>query len=226
MFRHKNSSNNNASVEASINGIKIEEVICIKYLGVILDNKLTFKQHTDHIIDKLKKGNRLLARIRHFIDYESLKNFYNAHIQSHINYCSVIWGSAASSYIDKILKFQNKSMKLLLFKGNTDASSFKSTNILPAKSIIDLSRIEYIWKITSGIFPHGSQILDDHGVLQSAGFFANKKYIQPFCRSEAARSFVACIGTRIWNKINFDLKNSASISIFKRNAKCLFLNLL
>ena len=220
LYRHKN-GNNKTFMEASINGTNIEEVTCFKYLGVYLDNKLTFKEHTDHVIDKLKKGNRLLARIRHFIDPKGLKSFYNAHIQSHISYCSVIWGSAASSYVEKIFKLQKKSIKLLSFGDRDNVTSFKTTKILPVQSIIDLSRVEYIWKITNGktLFDLGS-----HGVSQSVNFIDTKKFIQPYCRSEAARNFVLCAGIRVWNKSSFEIRNSSNISVLKKNAKSFFLN--
>ena len=51
-----------------------EEKQKAKYLGIIMDNKLTFEDHIKHIKSKLIKGNAILAKVRHFIPAHLLIN--------------------------------------------------------------------------------------------------------------------------------------------------------
>ena len=40
----------------------------IKYLGVIIDHKLKWKKHVNHITKKTAKVSYILSKIRHFVD--------------------------------------------------------------------------------------------------------------------------------------------------------------
>ena len=115
VFKNKKAPLNN-EINIQINGQKIEQVTSAKYLGIIIDHKLSFKHHIDHIAQKITKGNTLIARLRHFVNREVLLNFYRAHLQSYLNYCTTSWAATAKSYIDRISKLQIKSLKLITFE--------------------------------------------------------------------------------------------------------------
>ena len=51
----------------NLNGSIIEESQYATYLGVILDNKLNFQHHIDHVNVKLKKSIALIAKLRHYV---------------------------------------------------------------------------------------------------------------------------------------------------------------
>ena len=50
-----------------INGIDAEEKENAKYLGVMVDNKLSYLSHIHHVKSKLTKGNAILAKVRHYV---------------------------------------------------------------------------------------------------------------------------------------------------------------
>ena len=60
-----------------ISGQKINIVKEAKYLGLKLDQHLTFKQHMHTIKLKLNKANGLLAKIR-YVNSKLLKTIYSA----------------------------------------------------------------------------------------------------------------------------------------------------
>ena len=65
LFKSKNSPNN-LSINLEINNSKLEENLSAKYLGIIIDHKLTFCQETEHIKQKLIKGNLPSCKIKTF----------------------------------------------------------------------------------------------------------------------------------------------------------------
>ena len=75
-----------------ISGQKINIVKEAKYLGLKLDQHLTFKQHMHTIKLKLNRANSLLAKMRHYIDSKLLKTIYSAMLESHLQYCCQLWG--------------------------------------------------------------------------------------------------------------------------------------
>ena len=91
-----------------ISGQKINIVKEAKYLGLKLDQHLTFKQHMDTIKLKLNRANSLLAKIRYHVDSKLLKTIYSAIFESHLQY-SCQWGRPKPKVIHNIEKIQNKA---------------------------------------------------------------------------------------------------------------------
>ena len=211
---------NNKNINVKINGELIPQVDSTKYLGVYIDNKLTFKEHTKYIAHKLSKSNRLLAKLRHFTNHCDILNFYHAHVQSHLNYCAVIWGSAADSYIQRLTALQNKSLCLITFQKShvVDLEAvYKETKVLQLNKHIFLNQCLFIWKIVHRKFDHNMQSMFDN-VLRNPNFDLNFKFILPFRRTSAGQNSLTFAGIKSWNKLPADTKSLTSFSLFKKTA--------
>ena len=75
-----------------ISGQKINIVKEAKYLGLKLDQHLTFKQHMDTIKLKLNRANSLLVKIRYHVDSKLLKTINSAIFESYLRYGCQLWG--------------------------------------------------------------------------------------------------------------------------------------
>ena len=89
----------------------IEEKEEAKYLGVILDNQLTFKSHINKVYNKLIKGNAILAKTRCFIPSKIRRCMFFSHIQSHVNYGLAVWGYSHKTHTEKVKSQMKKSIK-------------------------------------------------------------------------------------------------------------------
>ena len=99
---------------------KINIIYKIKYLGLILDEHLTFKYHLENLKLKLNRANCLLLKIRYFVKilqyfYFSLRTIYCAHFDFHLRYGCQIWGQIQNKVIEAIERTQNKAMRILNF---------------------------------------------------------------------------------------------------------------
>ena len=63
----------------------------MKYLGVKIDEHLTWKPHIDGISTKRSKGNAMLSKIRDFVDQKALKAIYYTIFESNLYYYSLVW---------------------------------------------------------------------------------------------------------------------------------------
>ncbi len=59
-----------------INDIEIERVFCTKFLGVIIDSKLTWTNHIQHIKGKVAKNVSLMYKVKHLLTQEALHSLY------------------------------------------------------------------------------------------------------------------------------------------------------
>ena len=101
----------------------------------------------NNIKNKLYYGLSLLHRYKYKFKYFSYAIFF--FFYSHINYCSIIWGSTYHSNIKCIQILQNKCMRAIYKldnKTNIDYI-FLRYNILKFKDIINISIYKYMFRI-------------------------------------------------------------------------------
>ena len=103
-----------------ISGQKINMISQTKYLGLILDEHLTFKYHLQNLKLKLNRANCLLSKIRYYVKFPLLRTIYYALFDSHLRYGCQIWGQRRNEYIESIEKTQNKAIQILNFKSPRD----------------------------------------------------------------------------------------------------------
>ena len=92
MLFGKNKIDFNIDIEGEI----IPLVKHTKFLGVYLDNELSWQVHINHVLDKIQANKHLLSLGRNLLDSLTLRNIYYAHIHLHISYGLTVWGSMAS----------------------------------------------------------------------------------------------------------------------------------
>ena len=74
----------NNSIKIKIDDANIMEVQCIKYLGVILDNKLSWIQHISYVKNKITNGICIMFKARNYINKNALFGLYHSYIYIYI----------------------------------------------------------------------------------------------------------------------------------------------
>ena len=70
----------------------------IKYLGVIIDSKLSFAPHIKYIEFKLTRANGIISRIKSTLPKDALLKLYYALFQPHFIYGLTVWGTTYPTY--------------------------------------------------------------------------------------------------------------------------------
>ena len=78
----------------------------IKFLGVIIDDKLNFDNHISYIKNKISKGLGILIKAKKYLNRRILVNLYYTFVYPYLIYCVEIWGHACNIYLDPIVKLQ------------------------------------------------------------------------------------------------------------------------
>ena len=84
-------------------------VRCVKYLGIIVDDTLTWEEHIEYISVKIKRGIGILKVAGKFLKRESLILIYRTLIEPYVRYCSIVWGRCNETQKDKLQALQNKA---------------------------------------------------------------------------------------------------------------------
>ena len=81
------SSDTNIPVPVILSNTILEQVTFIKFLGVIIDNKLTFERHIVYTKNKISKGLGIITKARKYLNRETLLKLYNAFVFPYLTYC-------------------------------------------------------------------------------------------------------------------------------------------
>ena len=106
----------NRLLSFTIDSNSIKQVEFTKSLGIykyiyIYEN-LTWNVHIAHISKKIASCIGILKRSRSFVPFETLLSIYNALVQPHFGYCSVVWGNCNKSLSIKRQKLQNCAARI------------------------------------------------------------------------------------------------------------------
>lgn len=124
---------------------KLEKVSQIKYLGVILDDKLSWHPHLDQVACRVRKLSWIFRALRHIAPPKSpeLKNndllttIYLALVQSVLVYCIPVWGGAGKTKFLDLERAQRGLLKIMYFKKRTFPTSmlYKLCNRLSVRKL-------------------------------------------------------------------------------------------
>ena len=84
-----------------INSHDIERVNTMKFLGILLNDNLPWKEHIKYLENKIAKNIGLMHRANPFLDKESLLALYYSYIHSYLNYANLAWGSTYLTNLKK-----------------------------------------------------------------------------------------------------------------------------
>ena len=84
-----------------------------QYLGVLLDNKLSWKPHVQKVKTQLSRACGMLSKLKHYTTPPALKVVYNSLIHPYLNYSILDWGLASNATIQPLIKLQNKAIKII-----------------------------------------------------------------------------------------------------------------
>ena len=70
----------------SLNNVQVERSYYQKHLGIIVDEKLDFKQHIDSATSKVNKGVSVIIELRHILPRKSLGTIYKAFLRPLLDY--------------------------------------------------------------------------------------------------------------------------------------------
>ena len=106
-------------VNFRVSGENTNPTTSVKYLGIFLNNSLTWTAHLTNLIPKLNRATGLLAKIHHYTPKSLLKITYYLIFNSHLIYACQIWRQTKSNLFKKVQKLQEKTLQIINFLPNT-----------------------------------------------------------------------------------------------------------
>ena len=108
----------------------------IKFLGVMLNDKLTWQNHKIYLKRKISQSIGIIYNCKNIMTEEELINIYKTFIQSNFIYAIEAWGHSVTSENDILTNLQNKVIRILFdCKRSKDAWHYAKERIPTVKQL-------------------------------------------------------------------------------------------
>lgn len=204
-----------SDINITFNGVSIERVESERFLGVILDSDLSWKSHISGIAAKVSRNAGILFKLKGLVPEKVLKLVYNSLIQSHLNYCSNIWGLGSKSSIEKIFRAQKKAIRTVENKFNNcfynketgelpchTKEIFSRNKLLTVHNLIAKNCLVAMHKIYLGVSPvkirnlFEPNLIPNYSTRRQPSYFATK-----FSRLTASDKTLPFKGVKLYNQV-------------------------
>ena len=95
------------------NGTELEVVSKVKYLGVLLNNSLYWKDQVRAMSLRVSRGLGILKSAKKCLTFYALAILYTSMVEPHFRYCCSVWGCAGTTEINHLQKLQNRAARIV-----------------------------------------------------------------------------------------------------------------
>ena len=212
-------------LELRIGGKSIEQVGTgcnekyFKFVGHVLDDKLSWEGHVEHICKKLSSSNFAINSTKHFLPLKIRLSVYYSLFDSHLNYGNLLWGCAKTKYLDKIENLQKRCIRniaLRKFKAHTEPI-FKEFQILNLRDKLVYIRSTFMHQYRhdklpasfSGLFTDITNS-DEFQIRHNDYNYINKPAIKSNLENFPLKQILSN-----WNSLSIDLKSTGEEEEFQ-----------
>lgn len=206
-----------------------EETIClvtqIKYLGLVMDEHLKWDRHCEALESKLASVTGILWKLRYKLPQTTKKLIYNTLFETHLNYMSVIYGTACDNVISPIQKVQNRALRhvynIEMLENRINLYAHLVQNCLPVRAINFVNSATYVYnniknKIHTNI------------IFERVASTSRTRQAGDLIKSESKTKYgqkrISSFGVGIYRSIPQDIRHLPHMHAFKWALKCYIRN--
>ena len=204
-----------------INNIPISRVSSTKFLGVTIDEKLSWSDHISATAKIIARNIGVMAKLRSFLPQPSMVLLYNSLILPHLNYCNIVWAHATNHKLHSLIVLQKRAIRICTNSHPRAHSAplFASLNTLTLTDINKLHTGIFMFKFTNNLLPHS--FTSFFTSLQNTYRYSTRAHNKhnlflPFTRTSFSISTLRFHGPRLWNTLDESLRGQLSVGGFKR----------
>ena len=202
-----------------LNGSQLNRVGETKYLGVIIDEHLSWKSHVSSIVAKLSKYVPIIYRVKDQLNTASLKLLYNTLIYPNLIYCNSVWGAANVSTLRPLVVAQKRIVRTMCNAPSSEHSAplFKSLYFLNMPSINLYMCGLFAYK---GLNSGSEWFTVYEPNIYNTRLSTMSTLLLPNLMTSNSRQSVRWVGATLWSGLPSELRNfSLGYQTFKRQLK-------
>ncbi len=213
-------------LKLQIGNEKIEQKQHIKFLGMIIDDKLEWKDHITFVRNKISSSIYAINKVKHFMNRGHLLTLYYSLIYPYLDYGITLWGSAYLTYVNKIFLMQKKAVRIISGAKYNDHTNplFKHLNILKLNDIYELKTAKFMYALNNGSLPMAliNMFITNKNIHTHNTRNRHNPHIT-MRRTNTASNTIRHKGPSVWYCIPENIKSKRTIKSFTRNLRSVML---
>ena len=188
-----------------------------KFVGIRLDEFLTWEHQTNHVSSKVASATFALNQVKNFLPQYIRKIIYNCLVRTHLEYGILIWGINKSKNINKIITLQKKAVRNVARRGyNSHADPiFGMLGLLKFEDILNTNACCLMYKYTNTKLPASFQDMFE----PLSRINRNINYKVQKIKYTGLSNFPSVFLPKIWNSLPLGCKTLQSHKMFKNALK-------
>lgn len=144
-----------ANSTVKIDNVNIERVYEIKFLGVILDHKISWKPHISYVRAKMARSVSILGKSRFILNQRALHILYCSLVLPYLNYCLEIWGNTYKSNLKPLVITQKRAIRIVNNAGYQEHTNslFLQLNALKFMDMVNFKTAQVMFKARNRLLP-------------------------------------------------------------------------
>ena len=201
----------------SIDGVNIERVHDFRFLGVILDEKFSWKNHVAHIKAKVAKSIFILNKVKYELDTNVLRMLYCTLVLPYFIYCLEVWGNSYKSNMTPLIMLQKKAVRIIHkedFRAHTNRL-FGLSGLLKFLDLVELRTLLVVLRAKNRSLPIQLQTLFEFS-SENEDHRRRYDFKHLFARTTLKQMCTSVTGIKVWNSQNQELKSCTTVFQFKK----------
>ena len=208
--------------QVSISEQPILRVSETMFLGVFVDENLTWKPHISLLASKLSKSIGIIHKSRFFLSTQSLRTLYNSMILPYLYYCSLAWGGTYKANLQRIVILQKRALRIVnnsTYDANT-SPIFKELKLLKFHDIHSFQLGFFMFSLKNSTLPSKfNNLFLINSQIHNYNTRNAHLFRLPLCRTITRQFSIYFQGLKFYNSLNSTITALSSSASFKRKLK-------
>jgi len=209
----------------SIDNVEIKIVKETLFLGVILDEHISWKPHISNIASKISKSIGIIRKTSFFLTKSTLRKLYFSLVYPYLQYCNIVWATTYTTNLYRLIILQKRVIRIINYS-KYDAHTnpiFKDLNILKFTDICRLQTGQFMFSHAHDLLPiKFLNMFVLMGEVHGYNTRNHDNYQIPLFRTRIRQFSIKYEGPKFYNSLSWDVKNSKNYSSFTKKLKNLF----
>lgn len=208
------------SLTINIASVEISRVASTRFLGVIIDEHLNWKEHVRWVMSKVNKSIGIIRKVSHSVGLKCTLALYYSLIYPYLSYCNIVWASTFPSTLNQILILQKRFVRFATHSEplSSSANLFLKLNLLNIYDINVFQICIFMFKIQfnqTTLPDHFISYFTTNAMIHNYNTRQNKHFHLFKCVTSRAQFCIRYRGCKLWNQFSY-VVNSKSERSFKK----------
>ena len=208
---HVRQKRNLPNPNLTLNNIDLNKTSKTKFLGLLIDENISWKDHCENLNLKLNSLCYLIRNLYTVLSRKQLLSIYHGLVESRLRYGISHWG--ASHHTSAVLICQKRILRTMAGLSQFDSCRplFQKLNIMTVFSL-------YIYEICGYIYMNKNKYCTNNS-LHNFNTRNKDNFHTTSYRLDINSNSTDCLGLKIYNKLPKNIKESKTVNEFRKKIK-------